>query len=347
MKNNRLLTILIIILCIWCIILSAEVKNLKSKEDSTIVNQYEINGISSDFTRIIDEVSSGVVTINADGNILSGFVYRQERDEVYILSAYHGVSNVNSITVLFGSSYSVPGELVGHDVYSDLALIRIVTPYLIEPLKTADASLLKKGEFLIAIGTPVSQDYAGSVELCMVSENDSQIENVITVEEERHSYYLNVIQLTSTLASGYSGSPLFNMNGEVVGMNTMALNSSLNFALTINEARLVADQLYENMSVKRTPLGIRGTFIRDMYNHEKANLNIGIETINGIYIQKLKENSPAYVAGLRPGDVLVAVNDEEIADLGSYLKILYSDNEEMNFRYVRNGETLTGALPHD
>ncbi|MBQ9425266.1 MAG: serine protease [Erysipelotrichaceae bacterium] len=347
MKNNRLLIILIIALTAWCAVLSSELRNIRSKEDSTIINQYEVNGFSTDFTRIVDQVKPGVVTISADGNILSGFVYRQDDENVYIISAYHGVSNVNSINVLFGSSYTVTGELVGHDIYTDIALIRISTPYLIEPLKTSDAGLLQQGEFLLSIGTPMSQDYAGSVELCMVSGNDMQIDNTITVDDERFSYYLNVIQLSSDMPGGYSGSPLFNMGGEVVGMNTMAVSSSISFALTVNEAKIVADQLLSDKTVTRSVFGIKGSFIKNMYNYEKANLNIGIETINGIYVQKLKENGLAYAAGIRSGDVVTKINGEEISDLNSYLKAMYSESEDVVFEYIRGGETFTAAAEHD
>ena len=346
MKNNRILIIAIIILTAWCAVLSSELGNVKSKEDSTIINQYEVNGFSTDFTKIVDEVKPGVVTINADGNILSGFVYRQENDEVYILTAYHGVSNVNNIGVMFGTSYSLTGELIGHDIYTDVALIRITTPYLIEPLKTADASLLEEGEFLLAIGTPSSADYSGSVELCMVAGNDLQIDNSIIVNEERLSYYLNVIQLSSNIPSGYSGSPLFNMSGEVVGMNTMAASSTVSFAITINEAKIVADQLINQQKVTRKNLGIRGSFIKNMFNYEKSNLNINVETINGIYVQKLKENALAYAAGIRSGDVITKIGSEEISDLNSYLKAMYSV-DEISFEYVRGGETFSAVTGND
>ena len=347
MKNNRLLYLLIIMLAIWCAFLSLRLNDAEKKENTAIINQYEVDGFSTDLTKIVDEVKSGVVTINADGNILSGFVYRQEDDSVYILSAYHGVSNVNSITVRFGTSYSVAGELVGHDVFTDLAVIRIRTPYLIEPLKTADASLLKQGEFVISIGTPVSFDLQGSVELSLVSKNNFQIENSILVDEERYSYFLNVIQLGNGLASGYSGSPLINMNGEVVGMTTMSAQGVTSFALTVNEARIVADQLISSESLFRRFLGVKGTYLSGMFNYEKANLNIGLDTLNGLYVERVRENSPAFAAGIRPGDVIIRINEEEISDLNSYLNAVYGEGEELRFEFIRSGETITASPADD
>ena len=347
MKNNRLLYLLIIILAIWCAFLSLRLNQSEKEENTAIINQYEVDGFSTDLTKIVDEVKSGVVTINADGNILSGFVYRQEDDSVYILSAYHGVSNVNSISVRFGTSYSVAGELIGHDIYTDLALIRIKTPYLIEPLKLADASLLKQGEFVISIGTPVSLDLQGSVELSLISKNNFQIENSILVDEERYSYFLNVIQLGSGLAAGYSGSPLINMNGEVVGMTTMSTQGVTSFALTINEARIIADQLISSETLSRNFFGIKGAYLNEMFNYEKANLNIALDTLNGFYVERVRENSSAYAAGIRPGDVIVKINNVEISDLNSYLNAVYGEEEGISFEYIRGGETITASPADD
>jgi serine protease Do len=347
MKNNRLLYILIIILAAWCVILSSQVSRLQSREDTSIINQYEVNGFSTDFTQIIDETRSKVVTISADGNVLSGFVYRQDGDAVYILSAYHGVSNVNNINVTFGNSYTVNGELIGHDIFTDLAVIRIRTPYLIEAVRTGDAAMLKKGEFVICIGTPLSLDYEGSVELAMISAAPIQIENSIVVEEERYNYFLNMIQLDTNLLAGYSGSPLINMNGEVVGINTMSYNGSLVFSLTINEAKIIADQLISDSLVQRRFFGVKGTYLKDMYNYEKSNLNLSLETLNGLYVSRTRENGMAYGAGIRNGDVITKIDGEEISDLNSYLRSVYSPLDTATFEFIRNGEVQSAVLNDD
>ncbi len=348
MKNNRLLYLLIIILAIWCALLSLRLNQAEKKENAAIINQYEVDGFSTDLTKIVDEVRNGVVTIYADGSILSGFVYRQQDDSVYILSAYHGVSNVSSITVRFGTSYSTAGELIGHDVFTDLAVIRIRTPYLIDALKLADASLLKQGEFVISIGTPVSFDLQGSVELSLISKNNFQIENSILVDDERYSYFLNVIQLGNGLASGYSGSPLINMNGEVVGMTTMSTQGVASFAVTINEARIVADRLISSSEPPaRRFLGIKGSYLSDMFNYEKANLNISLDTLNGFYVEKVRENSQAFAAGIRPGDVITKINGIEIGDLNSYLSVVYGQGEGLSYEFMRGGETMIASQPDD
>ena len=241
----------------------------------------------------------------------------------------------------------MPGELIGHDIYTDLALIRVVTPYEIAPMKTGDSSLLKQGEFVISIGTPVSMDYQGSLELSMVAANGLQIENSILVEDERYNYFLNVVEISDPLVSGYSGSPLINMNGEAIGMTTMSAQGGVSFAVTINEVKMIAEELLAQNGISRNVFGIKGSFLKDMYNYEKTNLSIPIETVDGLYVERIKENGVAYAAGLRAGDVITKINDEVIIGLDSYLRAIYSDNTQLNIEYVRGGQTLVGSLGND
>ena len=343
-NNNRLIYLLIIILLAWLLILSNEFSRLKKQDAANVINEYNITGFSTDFTRIIEESKPAVVTVEADGDLLSGFVYAQDGEDVYIVSAYHGLSSSNLINVHFGSSYQANAQLIGHDIYADLAVLRIRTPYQIAALKLSDADLLKQGEFLISIGTSGSLDFAGSVLLGMVAGNDLMIDNSISVGEERYSYFLNVIETSTNIQSGFSGSPLINMNGEAVGMNTMASASGTAFALSANEIRKVADLLISGEEYTRKNLGFRGYFIKDLYNYEKANLNLDFENTQGIYVDRVKENSLAFEAGIRSGDIITMINDQPVDGLNSYLDALYDSQEQTRFTYIRDGQMLQSDI---
>ena len=348
MKNNRLIYIIIVLMALWLGFISREVLVRNSSNSQNIVNQYNVSGFSTDITKIVDDVNASIVTINADSNVSSGFVYAQNNDEVYIVTSYHGVSSVNTINVTFSSTYTQKGEIVGFDPYTDLAVIRVITPYEMLKLKAGDANLLKKGEFVICIGTPISNDYASSVELAMISLKNLFIENTITVNDERSNYYLNMIELSANLLNGYSGSPIINMNGEFVGMITMNLSNSFNFAITANEIQRVADRIINNEEVIRNNLGIKGSFVSDMYNYEKTNLNISIDTLSGIYASRIKEGSLAFEAGARSGDIIISVNSREINNLNGYLDILHTDlSDEVVFEYLHNSERIVAGVKRD
>ena len=338
---------LISLIFIWLAVLSFSMPKNSRDNPSTNINKYNVSGFSTDFTKVVDEDVSGTVTINADGTILSGFAYRQDGDTVYILTAYHGIAGANSISVTFASTYTVNATAAGYDFRSDLAVLKAESPYEVKTLKMGDSTLLSQGEFVISIGTPGSMDYALSAELGMVSKGIVTIDNTITHNGERYNYYLDVVQLSSNLPKGYSGSPVLNMNGEVVGMNTMDLDGELNFALTANEIRIVADRIISGQDVSKNIFGVKGTYIKDMMNYEKSNLNLDIEVISGLYVQRVKENSPALMAGVRTGDVITKINDVALNGLDDMLNVAYMENDDVVFEVIRSGQTLLLGMNND
>lgn len=347
MKNNRLIYLILALMVMWLSIISFTMSRNRHNDTLTNVSQYNVSGFSTDFTRIIDENISAVVTVNAEGNILTGFVYRQDSDDVYVLTAYHGIAGVNSISVAFASAYTTEATLVGYDIYTDLAVLKLKSPYEVRTLKMGNSILLKQGEFIISIGTPLSVDYALSCEMGMVAKAVLSLDNSIIYDNERYSYFIDVIQLSTKIVNGYSGSPVINMSGEVVGMNTMSYSDDLCFAITANEVQIIAERIIASESFKKNNYGIKGIYIRNMQNYEKTNLNIDIDVISGLYVQRLKENSLASLAGVRPGDVITRINDTVINDLNDYLNISYADLDNIIFEVYRNGQTMTLGIEND
>ena len=344
-KNNRLIYILILILSVWLMILSFRPNSIVSRQE--IINEYNVSGFSTDFSKVVEDNSSSIVSIGADGSVLSGFIYRQDGDKVYVLTAYHGIENASGINVVFGSSYSVNAVMKGYDIYTDLAVLELECPYRVSPVRIGDATLLKKVEFVICIGTPVSLDYAGSVQLGMIANERLTIENSVTVNYETYEYCLDVIELSSSLIPGYSGGPLLNMNGEVTGMITMSLDDRMCFALTANEIKAVAEKIISEQDGMKADIGIKGTYIKEMPNYEKANLNLDIQTISGLFVQKVMDDSLAFTVGVKPGDIVVKINDVPLDGLNEYLQISYQPYETYSFEVLRNGETLTLSIGND
>lgn len=341
MKNSKLPYLLIILLSIWCLVLSILLYDkYKISNEPEIINEYTIDGFSTDFTRVIDEHKSSIVTINCDGIISSGFVYKQIDNKVYILTSYHGVLG-SYITVSFSNVYNTRANLVNKDVYLDLAILEIETPYNIETLHLGDSSIVNDGEFIITIGSPTTTDLAGSVEMGMVSSSNRIIENSISIDDIVHNYYLDVIQLSGNLKSGYSGSPVINMSGEVVGMITMNLANNVNFAITANEMKIVADKIINNEEYTKFNFGIKGKYIRQMDNYVKSNLDISIDTINGLYVNRILDSSISSVAGVKSGDIILSINDIEINGIDDYYKSKYTSVDVINFVVLRNNEKIT------
>jgi len=342
MKNNRLVYVLIAILALWLTVLTLNQKTYVAKKDETaVINKYDVSGFTTDFTKVIEEVDSSVVSISTESSLLSGFIYSQVDDKVYIITAYHGVDNANNINVVFDNALSVSGQLVGKDIYSDIAIISANLPYQVKPVTIGNSSLLSKGEMVLTIGTPLTSEFKGSVSLGMVSSPLQCIENTIIFDEMNYKYYSNYIELSSNLVSGFSGSPLINMNGEVVGVTTMAYKEQICLAVPINEVCLVADQIIENGNAHKTKLGIKGEYLQNLESYTKTYLNIALDAVDGLYLETIRTDSIASIAGLRLGDIIVSINGVNLKSYDDYLKVVYSDTNTFEFKILRDNQEIT------
>ena len=340
MKNNRVLYILILMLTVWCIGLTIYTSSFSKYETKQIVNNIEITGISSDLTDIIEKRKNSIVTINANGSTASGFIYSQIEDSIYVLTCYHVVADAPSIYVGFANSLNINATLIGKDLYTDLAVLEVKSPYQVEQLKLTDINLCKSGEFIVSIGTPLSNEYSQSVELGMVSNPRRTIENSITVDSQKINYYLNVVQLSSNLKPGYSGSPVLNTNGDVVGMTTMSLADGINFAITANEISIIADKLISQETITKYQLGIKGSYISEMPMFERSNLNIPVDITHGLYVEKLMESCFGFASGLKNGDIILKINDIDMNNINDYLKVSYSETDSFTFNIYRDEQYI-------
>ena len=337
MNKERIRKILFIGLAIWCLILTVTIA--KQNRQKEIVNEYNVSGFSTDFTKVIDKDISSVVTIKADGDVSTGFVYKQVEDKVYIVTSSHGISDARNIVVSFANNMNINATLLGKNDYADIALLELSLPFEINSLKFDDVTLLKPGEFLISIGTAGSSKYAQSIELGMFS-SIRNIKNSITVDSKTKEYYLDVIQITSDLTKGYSGSPLINMEGDVVGMITMSIDDEINFAITSNEIKLVADKIIAGENANKYDLGISGSYIKNMPMYLKTNLNINIDTIYGLYIEEIDDDSISYFTGIRNSDIITEINGIKLNSLNDYLNICYTHSDVLSYKIIRNGEEI-------
>ncbi len=339
MNNNRIWKFLTIILFCWSLILSFIVFGSHNNVSTMSVDEYHVSGFSTDLSEVVDECRSAVVTIVSNNELSSGFVYRQDGNKTYIVSTAHGIKG-SEVNIYFDNDIYVAADVIGQDVFGDVSLLCCELPFKVSSLKSGSSSLLKAGEFTLCIGSPLSLDYANSVALAMVSSNERTIENRITYDGRLHVYYEDVIQLSSQLLEGYSGSPLLNMKGELLGMITMA-DDEIVFALTVEELEYIVDALINNVELNKLQLDLKGVFVSSMLNYEKTYHDISLDQLSGYYIKSIKNSSLAYSWGLRSGDLILSINGVTITDFKSLLGILYSNGSSYNFEISRHGEVMS------
>ncbi|MDX1811833.1 MAG: Do family serine endopeptidase, partial [Gammaproteobacteria bacterium] len=227
----------------------------------------------------------------------SGFIISNDG---YILTNNHVIEDAEKIVVRLSDRRELDAELVGKDKRSDLAVLRIKADHL-PVVKLGDSSKLKPGEWVLAIGSPFGFDYSVTAGIVSAKGRSLPREN-----------YVPFIQTDVAINPGNSGGPLFNLDGQVVGINSQIYSRTggymgVSFAIPINVAMIVADQLKKNGEVKRGWLGV---LIQDVTRDLAESFNM--DKPHGALVARVLPDSPAEAAGFQAGDIVVEFNHQEM-----------------------------------
>jgi len=230
----------------------------------------------------------------------SGFIVDAEG---YVVTNNHVISEADEINVILNDGTKARAEVVGVDKRTDLALLKFKPEKPLTAVKFGDSDALRLGEWVIAIGNPFS--LGGTVTAGIVSARNRDINS---------GPYDSYIQTDAAINRGNSGGPLFNLNGEVVGVNTAIISPSggsigIGFAVPSKTVSAVITQLREFKEVRRGWLGVRIQQVTD----EIAD-SLGIKPARGALVAGVDEKGPAKAAGIEPGDVIVKFDGKDVKE---------------------------------
>ncbi len=233
----------------------------------------------------------------------------------YILTNSHvvGDGKAKKISVLFENGDMLPGKLLWYDKALDLAVVKVEATGL-PVADLGDSDSLEVGQLAVAIGNPLGLDFQRTVTAGIIS----GLNRSIRVDE--YNIIDNLIQTDASINPGNSGGPLLNNKGEVIGINTVKIKSSaaegLGFAIPINVVKPIIEQIVEEGDFKIVYLGVTGIEV------ERYERQIGVELSvdKGVILLEIDANSPADKAGLRSGDILVKMDNQEIESMNQLKK---------------------------
>jgi S1-C subfamily serine protease len=242
----------------------------------------------------------------------SGFVITPDG---FVLTNSHVVHGATRIAVNVSDGREYPGQLIGDDPETDLAVIRINAPQLVH-VRLADSESLRVGQLAIAIGNPLG--FQASVTAGVISALGR------SMYSQSGRLIDNVIQTDAALNPGNSGGPLVNSAGEVIGVNTAMIRPAqgICFAIASNTARLVAGWLIRDGRIRRSYIGVAGQNV-PLHRRVVRFYNLPLET--GVLVVSVEKASPAERAGLREGDVLVAFDERPIGTIHDLHKMLVGE----------------------
>jgi serine protease Do len=228
-----------------------------------------------------------------------------------VVTNNHVIADADEVSVILNDGTTLKAELIGTDKKTDLALLKVNPTKPLKAVKFGDSDALRLGEWVIAIGNPFS--LGGTVTAGIVSARNRDIQS---------GPYDNYIQTDAAINRGNSGGPLFNLNGDVIGVNTAIISPSggsigIGFAVPSKTVVAVIDQLRDFKEVRRGWLGVR---IQQVTDEIADSLNV--KPARGALIAGIDEKGPAKPAGIEPGDVVVKFDGKDIKEMRDLPKIV-------------------------
>lgn len=234
----------------------------------------------------------------------SGFVYDAGTGTAMVVTNNHVIENADEIKVILSDNTKLDATLIGKDTKTDLALLRVKTNRKLSPVKWADSDTARVGDWVLAIGNPFG--LGGTVTAGIVSARARDIQA---------GPYDDFIQTDASINRGNSGGPMFNVKGEVIGINTAIYSPSggsvgIGFAIPSNLARPIIEQLKTSGSIKRGWIGVRIQNVTDDIAQ-----SLSLPKTYGAMVSNVDDNGPAAKAGVKQGDVIISFNNHEVSEM--------------------------------
>ena len=282
----------------------------------------------------------------------SGVIYKKDDKDAYLVTNTHVINGASKVDIRLADGTKVPGEIVGSDTFSDIAVVKISSEKVTTVAEFGDSSQLSVGETAIAIGSPLGSEYANTVTQGIIS---SLNRNVSLKSEDGQAISTKAIQTDTAINPGNSGGPLVNIQGQVIGITSSKIASNggtsvegLGFAIPSNDAQNIIKQLESNGKVTRPALGIQMVNLSNVGASDLKKLNIPGGLTSGVVVRSVQNNMPAN-GHLQKYDVITKVDDKEIASSTDLQHALYNHaiGDTIKVTYYRNGKEETTSIKLD
>lgn len=256
-------------------------------------------------------------------------------DEGYILTNNHVIDKADKIQVRLMNGNEVDAKVIGADPQTDIAVLQVDAEDL-EVVQLGNSDNLKVGSMVLAIGSPLTEDLAHTVSFGIVSARGRSLNNL--------TIYGDYIQTDAAINPGNSGGALIDVNGQLVGINSAIAsrsggNDGIGFAIPINLAERIMDDLIEDGEVSRGYLGIQ---FKGEVDQTLARA-LGLNNERGIIVGEVQEDSPAEKAGLAEDDIIVSLNDEDIRNWDSFRTRIaaYKPGDNITMGIIRDNDNMS------
>ncbi|SHH73219.1 S1C family serine protease [Virgibacillus chiguensis] len=316
--------------------------------------------VSSQITEVINQVAPAVVGViniqsqmdfwqqqeeNSQAGEGSGVIYKKADGNAFVVTNHHVVEGADTVEVVLSDDTHVEADLVGTDLFSDLAVLKMGGDQVEQVIKMGSSANVKRGEPAIAIGNPLGLMFSGSVTQGVISGTERTIPLDFN-QDGRADWQAEVIQTDAAINPGNSGGALINIRGQLIGINSMKINQTavegLGFAIPIDYALPIIEELETEGKVTRPYLGVEIYSLEEVPQTEwDSTLGLPDNIKGGVYVWSVEPLSPADRAGLKRLDVITELDGKKVMNMIDLRKILYQEKEvgdEIAVTYYRDGK---------
>lgn len=309
----------------------------------------------SGISESVEKVYDGVVMIRNYQNDQvastgTGFVYKIEGDDAYIMTNQHVVDGNQKVSVVDSKDEEIEAKVLGGDSYADIAVIKVKKNKTLKTLSLVDSSNAKLGDLVFTIGSPLGYEYRGSVSSGHLAGKDRMVE-VSTSSSAYGStsgdWVMKVLQTDAAINPGNSGGPLFNANGEVIGIISLKLVKTevegMGFAIPVEYATSKIETLEQGKEIEWPLLGVQMMNVSDAANAYRYNITVPEGVSSGVIVASIVSGTGASKSDLKAGDIITKINDQEVQN-SAYLRYelyKYAVNDTISVTYLRDGKEHT------
>ncbi|WP_418128754.1 S1C family serine protease [Staphylococcus sp. HKU1] len=263
----------------------------------------------------LDDLLKGKSSKSKEAGVGSGVIYQKSNGSAYIVTNNHVIDDASEIKVQLHNSKQVDAKLIGKDAQTDMAVLKIDNTKGTKSIQFANSSKVKTGDSVFAMGNPLGLEFANSVTSGIISANERTIDSQTSSGNNK----VNVLQTDAAINPGNSGGALVDVNGNLVGINSMKIANEqvegIGFAIPSNEVKETIKELAKHGKIERPSIGIGLLNLSEIPESYKDELKT--KRNDGIYVAKVEKDN-----GLKEGDIITKVDGKSIkedTDLKSYL----------------------------
>lgn len=353
-NNTTVILVVSILLSFVCGCVGAylicQTVSVKSVVKNITTSELIENSISSSVDKVYG--STVVVVASSKGKQIStgtGFIYKKDKNNAYIMTNNHVIEGADTVEVEFNDkSEKISATIVGGDVYADIAVLTIKDSNEYKAVEIGNLDEIKLGDTIFTVGSPMGINYKGTVTKGILSGKERMVE--VNLTSSKSDYYMKVVQIDAAVNPGNSGGPLCDVSGNVIGIISLKIVQDevegMGFAIPINDALKYASLIEEGGEISRPYLGIGMLDLSEEYYLWQNRITIPDGVDEGVAVISVEKNTPAEKAGLKKGDIIVKINDQDVGSLAEFRYELYKHEvgEKVKLSFYRDGKVKTTTV---